>query len=105
VHIGRPAGHDQEKNMSVEQASDFINLCQTDEAVAKAVKAAPDAAAAVAVAASKGYTVTPEELSEAAAALSQSSNGELSDEALSGVAGGWGFDINIPGVGSIGVHN
>lgn len=79
--------------MSVEQASDFITLCKNDETVAKAVEAAPDRAAREAIASSKGYTFTPDELAKAAAALSQSSNGELSDEALTGVAGGGGIDV------------
>lgn len=85
--------------MSVQQASDFINLCKTDETVAKAVEAATDRAAREAIAASKGYTFTSEELAEAAAALAQASNGELSDEALAGVAGGGGIYIGVPGFG------
>lgn len=88
--------------MSVAQAADFINLCNADDDVAKAVEAAPDRAARESLASSKGFDFTPEEMSEALAAQAQSSNGELSDEALSGVAGG-GITIGIPGGGGISI--
>ena len=87
--------------MSVAQATDFINLTQKDEELAKALKAAPNREAREAVASSKGYTFTPEEMAQAVSEhpQQQSANGELSDEALAGVAGGGGITFGIPGWG------
>jgi predicted ribosomally synthesized peptide with nif11-like leader len=76
--------------MSVAQATEFINVCQADQELAKSVEDAPNREARAALAASKGYSFTFDEMAQAVSEYSpaQSATGELSDEALAGIAGG-----------------
>jgi predicted ribosomally synthesized peptide with nif11-like leader len=82
--------------MSVKEAQEFIALVGTDEALKAAVEAAPDRAARKALADGKGLHFTSEEMKEAASATP--SDGELSDAALEGVAGGGGFSFGGFGI-------
>lgn len=85
--------------MSVAQANEFINLCSTDEDLARTVRAAPDRAARESLAAARGYTFTADEMAQATASRAEA--GELSDDTLAGVAGG-GIGLGFPGTCSPG---
>jgi predicted ribosomally synthesized peptide with nif11-like leader len=79
--------------MSVAQATEFIIVCSVVPELAKSVKAASTVEAREALASSKGYTFTAEEMAQAVSEYpkAQSATGELSDQALAGVSGGFSW--------------
>jgi predicted ribosomally synthesized peptide with nif11-like leader len=86
--------------MSKEAVEQMFQAAATDTALQQMLESADGYAAAVAIGAENGFNFTEE---EAQAVLSERGlieglEGELSDEALEAVAGGWGFTITVRGL-------
>ncbi len=70
--------------MSIESAKAYIERLKTDEEFRERVKAAKDSEARIALVKAEGFDFSAEDISAV--------KGELSDDELDGLAGGWGWD-------------
>ena len=85
--------------MSKESVEQLMQAAGLDAALQKKLEAAEGFAEVVEIGAEKGYQFTEQEvqafLSERGITLAESQEGELSEEALDAVAGGWFENLRI----------